>query len=251
VVSSGVSLTRRSTAPTSSCACRTRWAISTYVFDRWTKDVKQRRDQCLRDPGGPQVVRVPGRHARGWRNGDRGAHRAATLGPGDFPASAYLAAAEKGFAHLQAHNVSYLDDHQENVIDDYCALLAAVELLQATNKDEYLAAAPQPARLAREPAPPRRGVLRLLARRRERRAPVLPRRGRGTAGRGASSLRGRRAGAPAREEATKSRADLPTVRARHHPRGREPLRLRAPVRQGPGQGRRSAFFFPHQNESGY
>ena len=53
---------------------------------------------------------------------------------GDYPAARYLAAAEKGFAHLQAKNLEYVDDHQENIIDDYTALLAATELYQATKK---------------------------------------------------------------------------------------------------------------------
>src|SRR5690606_8304353 len=60
---------------------------------------------------------------------------------GSFSAGEYLAAAERGFAHLQQHNTSYCDDGKENVIDDYTALMAASELFAATQKDEYLTAA--------------------------------------------------------------------------------------------------------------
>jgi hypothetical protein len=50
---------------------------------------------------------------------------------GDFTPSQYLAAAEQGFTHLEKHNLSYLDDGTETVIDDYAALLAACELAAA------------------------------------------------------------------------------------------------------------------------
>src|SRR5688572_23682008 len=60
---------------------------------------------------------------------------------GEFPAAQYLQDAEKAFAHLQQHNVEYCDDRTENIIDDYTALLAAIELYRATGKDTYLEAA--------------------------------------------------------------------------------------------------------------
>lgn len=62
---------------------------------------------------------------------------------GDFPRDEYLRAAERGFDHLAEHNVEYLDDGRENLLDDYCALLAATELHLATGHEEtpWLAAA--------------------------------------------------------------------------------------------------------------
>jgi Glycosyl hydrolase family 9 len=58
--------------------------------------------------------------------------RAAGLGDhGDFTSPQYLAAAEQGFTHLEAHNLDYLDDGTESVVDDYTALLAASELAAA------------------------------------------------------------------------------------------------------------------------
>src|SRR6185436_11681982 len=60
---------------------------------------------------------------------------------GEFSAAQYLQDAERAFAHLQANNLKYCDDGVENIIDDYTALLAAVELYRATQKDSYLEAA--------------------------------------------------------------------------------------------------------------
>ena len=47
---------------------------------------------------------------------------------GDLDTSQYADAARRGYLHLREHNLAYLDDGVENIIDDYCALLAAVEL---------------------------------------------------------------------------------------------------------------------------
>ncbi|MFJ2956519.1 glycoside hydrolase family 9 protein [Streptomyces sp. NPDC087270] len=58
--------------------------------------------------------------------------RASTLDDhGDFTGAQYLDAALGGFAHLEAHNLEYLDDGTETVVDDYAALLAACELVAA------------------------------------------------------------------------------------------------------------------------
>lgn len=56
---------------------------------------------------------------------------------GDFKPSQYLQAAEKAFLNLQANNKKYDDDGKENIIDDYCSLMAASELWLATNKNIY------------------------------------------------------------------------------------------------------------------
>jgi hypothetical protein len=50
---------------------------------------------------------------------------------GEFSRETYFHAALDGFAHLEKHNLSYLDDGTENVLDDYTALLAAAELVAA------------------------------------------------------------------------------------------------------------------------
>lgn len=50
---------------------------------------------------------------------------------GETGRDAYFSAAATGFDHLQEHNRAYLFDGQESIIDDYCALLAAAELVHA------------------------------------------------------------------------------------------------------------------------
>ena len=60
---------------------------------------------------------------------------------GDFSPTQYLTAAEGAFAFLEAHNAELLNDHTENILDDYCALMAATELYRATHLPIYRAAA--------------------------------------------------------------------------------------------------------------
>ena len=49
----------------------------------------------------------------------------------------YLQAAEKAFDHLQKNSIKYIDDHKENILDDYTALMASTELWIATKKSIY------------------------------------------------------------------------------------------------------------------
>jgi hypothetical protein len=56
---------------------------------------------------------------------------------GDFASKEYLAGAERAFAHLIINNTKYDDDGKENIIDDYCALMAATELWIATDSSLY------------------------------------------------------------------------------------------------------------------
>lgn len=56
---------------------------------------------------------------------------------GDFKSSEYLSAAERAFEHLQKFSLTYDDDGKNNIIDDYCALMAATELWKATKKPAY------------------------------------------------------------------------------------------------------------------
>jgi hypothetical protein len=60
---------------------------------------------------------------------------------GDFKRAEYLTVAEEAFAFLEAHNRELLNDGVENILDDYCALLAATELYGATHKQIYHVAA--------------------------------------------------------------------------------------------------------------
>lgn len=62
---------------------------------------------------------------------------------GDFTGAEYLQAAEEAFQFLHAHNRELLNDRTPNILDDYCALMAATELYKATHQQTYLAAADQ------------------------------------------------------------------------------------------------------------
>ncbi|MEO8471565.1 MAG: ThuA domain-containing protein [Chryseolinea sp.] len=49
----------------------------------------------------------------------------------------YLKAAERAFEHLQKNSIKYIDDHKENIIDDYTALMGSTELWIATKNFSY------------------------------------------------------------------------------------------------------------------
>jgi len=56
---------------------------------------------------------------------------------GAFSSGEYLSAAKRGFAHLLLNNTKYADDGKDNIIDDYCGLLASTELWMATDDLTY------------------------------------------------------------------------------------------------------------------
>jgi len=60
---------------------------------------------------------------------------------GDFNNADYLKAAEDAFVHLEKNSLLYTNDGKENIVDDYCALPAAVELYRVTKKPIYKNAA--------------------------------------------------------------------------------------------------------------
>jgi hypothetical protein len=82
----------------------------------------------------------------GFRNGGGMAiaalARASTFNVcGDFSNAKYLQTAQEAFAFLQTHNRQLANDGKENIVDDYCALLAATELYKATKDRQYKTAA--------------------------------------------------------------------------------------------------------------
>jgi Glycosyl hydrolase family 9/Cellulase N-terminal ig-like domain len=68
------------------------------------------------------------------------ARAAAMRAPGERRLE-YVATAEEAWAFLVASNRTLTSDGHENIVDDYCALLAATELFQTTRKDSYKQAA--------------------------------------------------------------------------------------------------------------
>jgi hypothetical protein len=60
---------------------------------------------------------------------------------GDFSHATYLRTAKQAFQFLTLHNRELLNDGKENILDDYCSLLAATELFRATHDPLYQSAA--------------------------------------------------------------------------------------------------------------
>jgi hypothetical protein len=60
---------------------------------------------------------------------------------GEFPRSEYLRTAADAFKFLNEHNRELLNDGVENILDDYCALMAATELYAASHDETYRTAA--------------------------------------------------------------------------------------------------------------
>lgn len=56
----------------------------------------------------------------------------------EFTPDDYLAKSLRGYDHLREHGTEYLNDGRENIIDDYCWLMAASELFNATHQDRFL-----------------------------------------------------------------------------------------------------------------
>lgn len=115
------------------------WHVT--LFDRWTKDPAQRELCSYRTQQGHKSAD----YQAGWRQGGGMAAAAlalaSTLGDGEeFRSADYLGAAQRGFAHLLESGTAYLDDGEENIIDDCCALLAAVELQAVAPTDSVAAA---------------------------------------------------------------------------------------------------------------
>ena len=114
----------------------------TTVFDQWSKDTEQRVVAAFR---GQEGTLLEGYQA-GFRQGGGMAIAALAKASrysthGDYSNERYLEVAHAGWDHLVKNNVEYLDDRRENVIDVYCALLAAVELARATGDPALYSAA--------------------------------------------------------------------------------------------------------------
>ena len=60
---------------------------------------------------------------------------------GDFTRKDYLRTAEDAYRFLDAHNKELINDGVENIVEDYCALLAATELYRASHDETWRAAA--------------------------------------------------------------------------------------------------------------
>jgi hypothetical protein len=112
------------------------------VFDGWTGSLSARRICAFVGSTGQMTTAYPAAFREGGGMSIAALARIARWNSaGSFPASEYLAGAERAFAYLQANGASHCDDATENVIDDYTALLGACELYAATAESSYLDAA--------------------------------------------------------------------------------------------------------------
>jgi hypothetical protein len=107
------------------------------VFSYFNKDPNARRVvgllansvttndyQCAFREGGGMAIAALARISRWKKNGA-------------FTSEQYLDGAKRAFAHLLKNNTKYDDDGKENIIDDYCALMAATELWITTDENKY------------------------------------------------------------------------------------------------------------------
>ncbi|WP_261903120.1 glycoside hydrolase family 9 protein [Vibrio fortis] len=114
----------------------------TTVFDKWSKDINQ-RDIC--SYATQEGIKSDDFQA-GFRQGAGVAIAALASASaldvsGEYSNQTYLETAEKGYWHLKEYNHFYLNDGEENIIDEYCALLATSELYRVTKDSKYLAEA--------------------------------------------------------------------------------------------------------------
>jgi hypothetical protein len=118
------------------------------VFDNWSWDPARREICAYRTQKGIKLEtwQAALRQGGGMAVAALAKLAAAGVHGAEFGPDRYLSAAVKGWDHLAAHNLEYCPDGKENIIDDYCALVAAVELVRATGDARFLAAARERAR---------------------------------------------------------------------------------------------------------
>lgn len=96
--------------------------------------------------GGSSAPRDPLAYQSSFRSGGGLAVAALALAStapaeGDFCRADYLKAAVEAFDFLDKHNAALTSDGRENILDDYCALMAATELYKATHEARFATAA--------------------------------------------------------------------------------------------------------------
>lgn len=111
----------------------------TGIFDKWTKNPAAREICSYQTQKGDKNSN----YRAGFRQGAGVAIAALALAAtlklsAEFTPQIYQKKAEIGYWHLKNNNAQYLNDKCENIIDFYCALLAAAALYRLTTKDIYL-----------------------------------------------------------------------------------------------------------------
>ncbi|KMQ51044.1 chitobiase [Chitinispirillum alkaliphilum] len=113
----------------------------TNVFDRWGMDDK--RVICAyKYRSGEKNERYQAAYREGAGMSIAALARMARYNySGTYCAAVYLDTAETAFAHLEENNLKYLENGRENIIDYYCALIASTELFKTTQNQKYSDAA--------------------------------------------------------------------------------------------------------------
>ncbi|PCH52843.1 MAG: chitobiase [Flavobacteriaceae bacterium] len=111
----------------------------TNIFAKWSGKAKDREICAYETQDGNKTTE----YQAGFREGAGIAIAALAraskiLKSGEFTSEQYLKTAQKAFNHLLEFNEKYIDDGKENIIDEYCSLIAASELFEATNETKYL-----------------------------------------------------------------------------------------------------------------
>jgi hypothetical protein len=109
------------------------------VFDNWSGDPEKREICSYKGQNGVRSTDYQAGFRQGGGMAIAALARAGRAGVGgEFSKEQYIQTAVFGFDHLLINNLDYLDDKTENIIDDYCFLLAAVELYKTIKDERYL-----------------------------------------------------------------------------------------------------------------
>ncbi|MDH0863996.1 glycoside hydrolase family 9 protein [Mitsuaria sp. GD03876] len=118
----------------------------TTVFDKWGTDGAERMVVGYEGEDGKYTTLYRSAYRAGGGLAIAALARASMLAKqsgrhGEVDGATYLADAIRAFDHLQKFNAQYGADKTENLIDDYAALMAAVDLFEATREPRFLEAA--------------------------------------------------------------------------------------------------------------
>jgi hypothetical protein len=106
----------------------------TTIFDTWSQEPKQREICSYKT----QVGYKNDAYQASWRSGGGMAIAAlAFVAQLVDESEGYKHSAKIGFSHLVENNLAYCPDGKENIIDDYCALMAAMELYRLEPSHQY------------------------------------------------------------------------------------------------------------------
>lgn len=108
------------------------------LFDKWSKDTEQRELCSYKTQLGvkEQNWQAGFRHGAGLSIAAL-AKAGAQSERGNWLPEMYLETAQIAYAELIEDNKTWLEDGQENIIDNYTALIAAIELFKATQENNY------------------------------------------------------------------------------------------------------------------